>query len=137
MAASSPAQAPTPTAQETPRAALTRLRGSRRAEGFSAAPDLVGGLDDQAQLRDLVLAREEIALDGGGKAALRRQAELVQVDIPRGLLDTALQHVFVLELGALRGNEPEDHLLSLWDEAQRLKCAGALVVVLEEEAIDF
>ena len=51
-------------------------------------------------------------------------------------LDPALEHVLVLELGALGRDEPEDHLLALGHETQRLEAAGALVVELEEVAVD-
>ena len=47
-----------------------------------SAPDLLGDLDDQPQLGGLLLACQFVALDGRGEAALRRQAELVEVDVP-------------------------------------------------------
>ena len=79
---------------------------------------------------------ERVALDGRGEPALRRQAELVERDVPRRLLDPPLQLVLVLELAALRGHEPEHDELARRHEAQRLEAAGAGVVVLEEEAVD-
>src|SRR4029453_10543659 len=41
-------------------------------------PHLLGGLDDQAELGNLLVVSEQVALDGGGEAALRRQAQLLQ-----------------------------------------------------------
>jgi len=50
----------------------------------------------------------------------------------RGLVDAALEHVFVLELGALGGDDAEDHLLALGHVTQRFERPGALVVELEK-----
>ena len=47
-----------------------------------------------------------------------------------------LSSSFALELAALRRHEAEHDDLPLRHEAQRLEAAGALVVVLEEEAVD-
>src|SRR5579884_2693912 len=103
----------------------------------SGAPDLGGDLDDQLELGLLLVDREVVALLGGGEAALPRDPELVDVDVARGLLDPALEQVLVLELGLLGGDEPEDHpLVALGQEAQRLERAGALVVELQEVAVD-
>ena len=49
--------------------------------GSGAAPDLLGDLDDHAQLGPLLVLGERVALLGRGEAALRREAELVEVDI--------------------------------------------------------
>src|SRR5687767_4208973 len=59
----------------------------RRAPGDRGllAPDLLGDLDDHPQLVGLPLARQRVALDGGGEPTLRRQAELVEIDVLRGL----------------------------------------------------
>jgi hypothetical protein len=100
------------------------------------APDLLRGLDDEAQLGDLLVLGEGVALDGRGEAALRRQAQLLERDVAGGLVDAALEVVLALEDRRLRRDEPEDDLLARRHEAERLEAAGALVVVLEEEAID-
>src|SRR4051812_22177518 len=58
----------------------------RRCRALAAlAPDLLRRLHDQSQLGDLLLARERVAVDGRGEAALGREAELVDVDVPRRL----------------------------------------------------
>src|SRR5215217_6082853 len=101
------------------------------------APDFLRHLDDEAQLRPLLLLAEHVALDGGREAALRRQAQLLERRVPRRLLDTPQQLFPRLELAALRRHEPEhDLLLALRQEAQRLEAARALVVPLHEEAVD-
>src|SRR3954466_4209372 len=101
--------------------------------GFRLPPHVRRRLDDQPQLRDLVLDRERVALDGGGEAALRREAELVDVDVPARVLDPALQAVLPLELAALGRDQAEHDHLPRRDEPQRLEPARALVGVLEEE----
>src|SRR5215467_6825024 len=54
-----------------------------------SAPDFLRDLDDQAQLRPLLLLGELVALDRRREAALRREAELVDRDVLRGVLDPA------------------------------------------------
>src|SRR4051795_1697749 len=102
----------------------------------SVAPDLRRRLDDQAQLRPLLLLGDRVALDRRGEPALRREAELVEIDVLRRLLDAALELVLRLELAALRRDQPEHDDLALRHEAQRLESARALVVPLHEEAVD-
>ena len=62
----------------------------RKGEARRLTPHFVGDLDHEAQLGGLLLDREGVALLGGREAALRRQAELVDVDVLRGLLDAPL-----------------------------------------------
>src|SRR5262249_37621511 len=100
------------------------------------APDLVRDLDDKAELRPLLLLGEVVPLGRRGEAALGREAELVEVDISRGLLDPPHDLLPRLELAVLGGDEAEHHLLPLRDEAQRLEAAGPLVVPFHEEAVD-
>ncbi len=54
----------------------------------------------------------------------------------RRLLDPSLQLVRVLQLGLLRGDQPEHDGLVLGHEAQRLEGAGARRVVLGEDPVD-
>ena len=77
-----------------------------------------------------------VALDRRGEAALRREAELLDVDELRRLVDPPLQLVLRLELAELGGDEAEHDGLALRQEAQRLEAARALVVLLQEEAVD-
>ena len=51
----------------------------RRDVSAGAAPHLLRGLDDEPQLGDLLLVCQGVALERRGEAALRRQAELVDV----------------------------------------------------------
>ena len=100
------------------------------------APDLARRLDDQAQLRLLLAEREVVAVHGRREAALRREAELVDVGELARLLDAALERVLALQLAALGRHEPEHDELAGRQEAQRLEAARALVVPLHEEAVD-
>ena len=109
-------------------------RGSSRRP--PSAPDLLGDLHDLAQLGPLLLLAERVALDGRGEAALRREAELVDVDELRGLLDAALEQVLALELALLGRDEAEHDELARRHEAQRLEAARARVVPLHEEPVD-
>src|SRR3954452_7767415 len=109
----------------------------RRAPPRRSVPPALGRrLDDEAQLRPLLLLGDRVALDRRGEAALRRQAELVEIDVLRRRLDAPLELVLALELRALRRDEPEHDDLALRDEAQRLEPARALVVPLHEEPVD-
>src|SRR3954454_25254583 len=63
-------------------------------------------------------------------------AQLVDVDVPAGLLDPALELVLGLELALLGGHEAEHDDLAGRKEAQRLEAARAGVVPLHEEAVD-
>src|SRR3954471_11965555 len=102
----------------------------------SLAPDVGGHLDDQPELGHLLLVAEVVALGRRGEAALRGQAELLERHVLARLVDAALERVRTLQLPALRRDQPEHDLLARWDEAERFEAAGALVVVLEEEAVD-
>src|SRR5690348_9665401 len=112
-----------------------RGRGRSSEPSRALAPDLVGGLDDQAELGYLLVVGQRVALGGGGEAALPGQAELVQGDELGGLVDTALEVVLGLQLGALGGDQAEDDHLALGNEAERLEATGPFVVVLEEEPV--
>src|SRR3712207_2027471 len=109
---------------------------TRPNEALLVAPDLLGGLDDECQLGDLLVPGQGVALHGRGEAALRGQRQLLQRDVPRGLVDAPLEVVLVLQLGALGGDQAQDDALARRHEAQRLEAAGAGVVVLEEETVD-
>src|SRR6476646_2357359 len=100
------------------------------------APDLVGNLHDPPQLRPLLVLGQDITLLGGGEAALRREAELIEVDEPRGLVDAALELVLGFERPALRGDEPEHDHLALGYETQRREAARAVAVVFHEIGVD-
>src|SRR3974390_974137 len=94
--------------------------------GASSSPNLLGDLDDHAQLRPLLLLRERVAVLGRGEAALRRQRELVERHEFRRRLDTALDVVLALQRARLRRHEAEHNGLAARHEAQRLKTAGAV-----------
>ena len=71
----------------------------------ASAPDLLGGLDDQRQLGDLLVAGERVALDRRGEPALARQRQLLERHEPRRLVDPALEVVLALQLRALRRHQ--------------------------------
>src|SRR5579875_2451331 len=87
--------------------------GRRRAPARSVAPDVAGHVHYQAQLRDLLVEGQLVALHRGGETGLRRQAELVQRDVTRRLVDPPLDDVGVLEFAALGRDEAEHHHLAL------------------------
>src|SRR5208282_5658350 len=98
-------------------------------------PHLLRDLADHPQLRPLLLFGEDIAFLGRGEAALRRQAELIDIDELRRLLDAALDLVAAFQPPGFAGDETEHHGLALGHEAQRLETAGALGVVFHEVAV--
>src|SRR5262245_45425267 len=100
------------------------------------APDLASGLDTQPELRPLLFLGEVVAVVRAGEAALRADAQVLERHELRRLVDAPLEDILGFELRQLGGNQPEHHLLALGDVAQRLEAARALVVVLEEEAVD-
>src|SRR5579875_3480555 len=108
----------------------------RNLDTALSTPALGRGLHDEAQLGELLLDRQHVALDRGREAALRRQAQLFEVDVARGLVDPAQQLVAGLQLPALGRDQAEHDDLSRRDEAQRLEAARARVVPLHEEAVD-
>ena len=60
----------------------TAGRHTRRHGAALGAPDFLGDLDDQPQLRQLLLFGQQVALDGRREAALRREAELIDRRVP-------------------------------------------------------
>src|SRR5438132_10930365 len=93
---------------------------------FATSPHLTRHLHDPPQLRPLLVLGQDIAFLARGEAALRGEAELVDVDEFRRLVDAALERVLGFERAALRGDEAEHHHLALGHEAQRLEAAGAV-----------
>src|ERR1700683_1961027 len=102
-----------------------------------STPIFVRELHDHAQLRPLLLFGQDIAFFGRGEAALRRQAQLIERHVFGGLVDAALDVVFLFQLAGLRGDEAEHKLLlALGEEAQRLEAARAVGIVFEEITIE-
>src|SRR6516225_6409929 len=112
--------------------ALTRRPGDDRA---LVSPDLPGDLDDRAQLRPLLALRQNISFFSRGKAALRREAKLIERNVFRGFVDAALDLVAAFERAGFAGDEPEHDRLVLRHKAQRPKTAGALGIVFHEIAM--
>src|ERR1035437_7272622 len=102
----------------------------------SSAPNLVGELNNHPQLGPLLFLGQHVAFFGGGEAALRRQAQLIERDIFGCLLDALLDVVARLQPAGLRGDQTEhDDLVAFRLETQRLETTGALAVVFQEVAV--
>ncbi len=97
----------------------TVIHGERVEEQMVewSAPDLVGRLHDEAELRGHVAEGETVALYRRRKATLGGQTDLIERDVLTGLVDTALELVLRFERSALGGDEPEDDHLALGHEA--------------------
>src|SRR3954465_4474133 len=100
------------------------------------APDGLGHLHAAGELAPLVVLGQLVAVGGRGEAALVAERALLERDVARGLVDTAADLVGGLDLGALRAHQAEHNRLALRHKAERGEVARALVVVLEEEAVD-
>ena len=108
--------------------AFIRRRGS--------TPDLARRFDDQFQFLRLIGLAQRIAGDRRGKAALRADRELRQIDVTRGVVDAAAQIVVTLQRRRLAADEAEHDALVLRHKPQRLEIAGARRVVFEQEMAD-
>src|SRR6185369_9306384 len=97
-----------------------------------SAPNLLGRLDHQSQFIALCFHCDLVAVHGARKAALRRQRQLLDRRVLRGLGDAALECVLVFQLPEFRGDQTQHGGLALGQETQRAEVAGALVVVLHE-----
>src|SRR5262245_39675479 len=99
------------------------------------SPHLVGNLYDHPQLRPLLVLGERVAFLARGKAALRAEAELIEIDELARLLDAPLDPVLGFELSGLRRHQPQHHGLALAHAPQRLEGTGAVGVVFHEIAV--
>src|SRR5918995_4933465 len=100
-----------------------RARRDGTAEGqreSTSTPHFLGGLYDEAELGELLLVGEVVALDRGREAALRRQAQLLDRHEARGIFDAPLEMIFVLELAPLGRHQAQGNHLAFGHEAQRL-----------------
>jgi hypothetical protein len=97
------------------RGAAAPARGAGRVArrpgrpALEPAPDFSCGFHAQRQLRALLLHADVVALDGGREAALRAHAELVQRQVPRGLVEAALEIVLAFEGARLARDQAEHH----------------------------
>src|SRR3984893_15910832 len=99
-------------------------------------PNLTRNIDRELQFCPLLFLGEDVALFGRGKAALRRQCELVQRRVFGGFLQPPLDVVLLLQFAALGGNDPDHHdLVAFRQEPQRLEAGRALRIVFEEIAV--
>src|ERR1700733_14532977 len=103
----------------------------------TSAPDASRGIGDQLQLCPLLLFGEEIAFGGGSETALRADRKILERDKARSLFDAPREVVGGFELRQFRADQAEDDGFSLGHEAQRHECSRAVIVVFEQEAVDF
>src|SRR6185503_21378030 len=89
--------------------------------GAILTPDFLRDLHHQLQLALLVVLAQPVADLAGGEAALRRQAEVLEWDELRRLVDALLQGVLLLQDGRLGRDQAEDHFPALGNEAQGLE----------------
>ena len=95
-----------------------------------------GGFNDKLQLGPLLFFGQEVAFHGGSESALRAERELLERKEAGCFVDSPKKIVLALEFGPLRADEAEDNDFAFRNKAQRLKGAGALVVVFEQEAVN-
>src|SRR5690242_5987015 len=101
---------------------MTKVPQARKAR---SPPHLVGDLDDHPQLRPLLLLGENVALFGGGEAALGRQAQLIEVNKFGRLIEAAFDRVLVFQRACFASDKSEHHALALRHKTQWLEAAGA------------
>src|SRR5579859_4726001 len=100
------------------------------------APDFPCRFHDEAQFRGLALAGDVVAVHRAGKAALRRQAKLLDRDMTRRFFDAALEQILRFQLPDLGAHQSEHDGLALRYEAQRRKTPRAHIVVFQEITVD-
>src|SRR5438067_13173839 len=110
-------------------------RGMKLSPG-SAAPDETRDLGHPLELAALILRRDAVAFHGRGEAALRAQGQaLERHELGRGV-DAPPQLLPRLQPRLLRGHQTQHDLAIGRHHAQRPEVARALVVVLQEEALE-
>lgn len=67
---------------------------------------------------------------------MRAERKLLEWKKAGGLVDSPKKIVLALELRPLGAHEAEDNDFAFRNKTQRLKCAGAFVVVFEQEAVN-
>src|SRR5262245_58049195 len=113
----------------------SRLRGMNGVVS-ALAPNLFRELDNHPQLRPLLFFIQHITFLGRGKAALRREAQLIERNELARFLDTAMDFVPRLEPPAFRGDQAENDGPVLRQYSQWFEASGSRGVVLHEEAVD-
>src|SRR3989442_15548962 len=112
-----------------PRRALSVVH---RDQDLDIAPHVSRGFDDEAQLRRLRFDRDGISVDGARKAALRRQAHLLERRAPPGFRYAPLQVVLGLEPIELGADQAKNDALAFRYVTQRREIARSRIVVFEE-----
>src|SRR5262245_22251148 len=131
-----PMPRPAPVTMATLPATMPVISVSPQRIAYSLlSPHLVRHLHDHPQLRPLLVLGERVAFLARGEAALRREAELIEIDVLAWLLDAPLDPVVRFELACLRRHQPEHYGLALAHAPQRLERAGAVGVVFHEIAV--
>src|SRR3984893_2265305 len=98
-------------------------------------PHLLGDLADHLQLGPLFLFGKSIPFLSRGEAALRRQAELLDIGELGGFLDAPLDRILGFQGAGLGRHQAEHRAAAFLQTPQRLKTAGAVGVVFHEIAV--
>ena len=113
-------------------------RGSRTGRARRAlVPHGARRVDDEPQLRPLLVLGDHIAFHHRSEAALRREREVLERNVLRRLFDAPGDRVGLSSsCGSFARDQAQHDGLAFGDEAQRLEAARAFVVVLEQETVD-
>ena len=101
---------------------------------LGSVPDGLRGIDDQLQFCPLIRLGDGIACNGGGKAALRADRELIEIDILRCLADASLEDLDTLKNRGLAADKAQHHAL-VFDKTEWLEVASSLGVVFKQEMV--
>src|SRR6266849_7504403 len=112
----------------------TRWLARRRVSIRS--PNQAGEVDHEPELCLLRLKGDPVPGFDAGKAALRADAEAIEIDEAAGVGDAAAELVDVLHRGSLGRYQAEHNGLVFRHETQRREIASARTVVFEEEKPD-
>src|SRR5437660_5962880 len=101
-----------------------------------SAPHRPGHAGHQQQLLQLLLPRDVVPLHRRGEAALGAERQPVQRHVPRGLIHARLQLVLRLHARLLGRDQAQHDRAVLGHVAERAEPTRALVVVLQQEALE-
>src|SRR6266849_5331933 len=114
----------------------SRRRSRRMGQIQYLTPDRASHPSHQFELLALLRRGQAVALHGGGEPALRAERQPLERHVARRFRDPPLQLVLSLERRLLARHEAEDDDPVLRYVPQGLEPARALVVVLEQEAVE-
>lgn len=98
---------------------------------YELLPDLFRDFFNKSKLAPLLLLGQVVAFFRGGEAALRAQANPVQVDVLCRFLDPFQDVLFIFQLTEFRREQAQHDLLIVLQEAKRLEIACPLGIELQ------